>query len=418
MDINMLLKGVDCACGKHHTCDIGSVFVEKGAVKRLSALCEDFSSALIVADENTYGVAGKSVEEYALVVKSVIFSGKTVVIPNEEAIEKVTCALDGIDLIIAIGSGVMQDLCKYVSWRSGIPYYVVATAPSMDGYASSGAAMITDGMKVTYSAKVPEAIIADTEFIRTAPLEMIKAGYGDIIGKYSALSDWELGRIVNGEYFCPEIYKLTMDMVEKVLPLAEKLLERDEESVKVLMEALIIVGIAMSFADNSRPASGSEHHLSHYFEITGIVDGTKYLPHGIDVVFSTWVTSIIREELVKRAFPDNLFVEKNRCDEIKRVYKSVADGCIALQEKLGTYKANRIPTYVEHEKEIKEALAKVPTSHEIKAILDRIGLDLEDFFKTYSKEKICDAVRYAKDLKDRYTVLWMWYDMFGLEEVL
>lgn len=418
MDINKLLAGVDCSCGKHHTCDIGSVWVEKGAVARLEELCRDFSNALIVCDENTYAVAGKSVEKYAPVVKTVMFSGKTVVIPNEEAIEKVTKALEGIDLIIAIGSGVMQDLCKYVSWKSGIPYFVVATAPSMDGYASSGAAMITDGMKVTYSAKIPEAIIADTEFIRTAPIEMIKAGYGDIIGKYSALSDWELGRIVNGEYFCPEIYKLTMDMVEKVLPLAEKLLERDEESVKVLMEALIIVGIAMSFAGNSRPASGSEHHLSHYFEITGIVDGTEYLPHGIDVVFSTWATCLIREKLVNRPFSDKLFVEENKNEEIARVYKSVSDGCIALQEKLGTYKTNRVPAYIEHEKEIKELLKKVPTSDEIKAILDRIGLNLDDFFKTYSKEKICDAIRYAKDLKDRYTVLWMWYDMFGLEEVL
>ncbi len=418
MDINKLLKGVDCSCGKHHTCDIGSVYVEKGAVARLEEICHGFSSALIVCDENTYAVAGKSVEKYAPVKKAVMFSGKTVVIPNEDAIEEVTSSLEGIDLIIAIGSGVMQDLCKYVSWKSGIPYYVVATAPSMDGYASSGAAMITDGMKVTYSAKVPDAIIADTEFIATAPLEMIKAGYGDIIGKYSALCDWELGRIVNGEYFCPEIYKLTMDMVEKVLPLAEKLLSRDEESIKVLMEALIIVGIAMSFAGNSRPASGSEHHLSHYFEITGIVDGTEYLPHGIDVVFSTWATSLIREKLATRPFSDKLFVQADKDAEIKRVYKSVADGCIALQEKLGTYKTDRIPTYIKCEKEIKEVLAKVPSADEINAILDRIGLDLDDFFKTYSREKICDAIRYAKDLKDRYTVLWMWYDMFGLEEVL
>lgn len=156
-----------------------------------------------------------------------MFSGKTVVIPNDDAIESVEESLEGVDLILAVGSGVMQDLCKFISHKSGIPYFVVATAPSMDGYASSGAAMITDGMKVTYSAKVPDAIIADTDFLKTAPLEMIKAGYGDIIGKYSALCDWKLGQIVNGEYLCPEIYKLTLEMVEKVLPLSKKLLARD-----------------------------------------------------------------------------------------------------------------------------------------------------------------------------------------------
>jgi len=417
MDINKLLQGVDCSCGWHHDCNIGKVFVEKGAVSRLEEMCRTYKCILIVADENTWAVAGASVEKYVTVSKAVLFSGKAVVIPNEDAIASVEESLDGVDLILAVGSGVMQDLCKYVSHKSGIPYFVVATAPSMDGYASSGAAMITGGMKVTYSAKVPDAIIADTDFLKTAPLDMIKAGYGDIIGKYSALCDWKLGQIVNGEYFCDEIYKLTYDMVEKVLPLAKKLLTRDEESIKTLMEALIIVGIAMSFAGNSRPASGSEHHLSHFFEITGIVDGTDYLPHGIDVVFSTWVTSKIREMLLKKDFPSTVFVETDRNEQIRRVYKSVADGCIALQEKLGTYKADRVSVYKAREKEIKEILSSVPDSAEIKRILDEIELDTSIFYKAYPKEKIRDAIRYAKDLKDRYTVLWMWYDMFGLEEI-
>lgn len=183
------------------------------------------------------------------------------------------------------------------------------------------------------------------------------------------------------------------------------------------MEALIIVGIAMSFAGNSRPASGSEHHLSHYFEITGIVDGTDYLPHGIDVVFSTWITSKIREKLLEKDFPLTAFVEDDRNEQLRRVYKSVADGCIALQEKLGTYKADRVSVYKKKETKIKEVLKNVPDSRRIKEILDEIELDTKLFYSAYSKEKIRDAVRYAKDLKDRYTVLWMWYDMFGLEEI-
>ena len=173
----------------------------------------------------------------------------------------------------------------------------------MDGYASSGAAMITSGMKVTYSAKVPDGLVADTEVLKDAPIEMIKAGYGDIIGKYSALADWKLSNIVNGEYLCDYIYDLTYDMLNATLPLAEKLLMRDEDSVKTLMEALVGVGIAMAFAGNSRPASGSEHHLSHYFEITGIVDGEEYLPHGIDVAFSTVVTSKSEKKLSRSLFP-------------------------------------------------------------------------------------------------------------------
>ena len=420
MDINTILSGVDCTCGRKHECDISYVYVEKDAMKHLENICRGYQKILIVADENTYGAAGAKTEKYISEksVRKVIFPAKPLLIPNEDAIKTVTDNLSDTDLIIGIGSGVIQDLCKYVSNEQKIPYCVVATAPSMDGYASSGAAMITDGMKVTYSARVPYAIIADTEVIKDAPIEMIKAGYGDIIGKYSALNDWKLGALVNGEYFCSYIYELTYDMLLKVLPLAEKLLKRDEESVKTLMEALILVGIAMSFAGNSRPASGSEHHLSHYFEITGIVDGTDYLPHGIDVVYSTVITSMLREKIKRAPLPKKQFTmpENYRNSEISRVYKSVADGCIALQEKLGTYNDNRLERYVKNEAGIKEILAEAPTADQIISILDGIGLDLNEFYKTYSNAKIRDAVRYAKDLKDRYTVLWMYYDIFGIED--
>ena len=421
MDINELLKGLECSCGKKHECAIKYVFAENNAVSHLKDICKEFNHILIVADENTYKVAGSKTEKY-LSDKNIsrqIFPGTSILIPNESAIEAVQNKLNDIDLIIGIGSGVIQDLCKYVSHSSGIPYYIVATAPSMDGYASSGAAMITDGMKVTYSAKVPDAIIADTSILKDAPMEMIKAGYGDIIGKYSALNDWKLGKIVNNEYFCPYVYDLTYDMLKKVLPLAKSLLKRDEKSIQILTEALILVGIAMSFAGNSRPASGSEHHLSHFFEITGIIDNTEYLPHGIDVVFSTAITSEIREKILKSDFPKTQFVinQKTYKTEMERTYKSVSAGCIQLQEKLGTYKEQRTLIYKEKESEIKEILAECPTREDIEKILSEIELDIKDFYKTYSKEKISDAIHFAKDLKDRYTVLWMYYDMFGLEEI-
>lgn len=421
MNMQTLLKGMPCTCGREHTCAIEHVFVEHNAIARLPEICGDFQHILIVADENTYGVAGEKVEAYIgnKVIARQIFSGKTVLIPNEAAIEAVKGQLSGIDLIVGIGSGVIQDLCKYTSHFEGIPYYIVATAPSMDGYASSGAAMITEGMKVTYAAKVPEGIIADTSIIKDAPLEMIKAGYGDIVGKFSSLNDWKLAHIVNGEYFCQNIYDLTEKILRKTLPLSEKLLQRDEEAIRTLTEALIIVGIALSFVGNSRPASGSEHHLSHFFEITGIVNGEEYLPHGIDVAFSAIITSAIREKLRSKPFPRTGFVTDRAFyeQEMSRVYKSVAPGCIALQDSLGTYTADRMPAYLANEEKLKEILAEVPSEKEMTEILKGIGLELPLFHSYYSKDKLRDAVRYAKDLKDRYTVLWMYYDLYGLEEV-
>ena len=346
MDINSILNGVECSCGKFHKCDIEYVFVEKNAIKNLESICSEYGKILVVADENTYKAAGEKVEK-ALKDKSVekvIFSGEKILIPDENAIKSVQEKLTGADLILGVGSGVIQDLCKCVSFYEKMPYMIVATAPSMDGYASDGAAMILKGMKETVKAHLPRAIIADTDVLKDAPIDMIKAGYGDIIGKFSALCDWKLSHIINNEYFCQYIYDTTNQMIENTLKNPEGLLQRDEKSIKALMEALVIVGIMMSFAGTSRPASGSEHHLSHFFEIVGIIDDKPYFPHGIDVAYSTVVTAKVREKILKSDFPDEIFREDHK-QKIKEIYKSVSDECIVLQDKVGNYSADRLDIY-------------------------------------------------------------------------
>ena len=418
MDINKLLAGLDCACGKTHSCEIEWVYIEENAIERLRDRCTDYKNILLVADENTYSAAGDRTAA-ALKDKSIrkiIFTGSRILIPDEKAIERVQAELSNIDLIIGVGSGVIQDLCKFVSFYNKVPYMIVATAPSMDGYASNGAAMITDGMKVTYSAGLPLAIIADTTVIKNAPVDMIRSGYGDIIGKYSALNDWKLSSLVNDEYFCEYIYKLTSEQIERTIEVADKIMQRDEESIKRLTEALIVIGIMMSFAGSSRPASGSEHHLSHFFEITGIVDGAEYLPHGTDVAYSTFLTAELREKILSSEFPDKIYRESPEEYEktIKSIYKDCAKGCIDLQNKVGNYKKNRIDIYLRKENEIKEILSEMPSSSYIKKLLGDAGFDLDFFYDFYGREKIKNAVRYAKDLKDRYTVLWLYYDLWRL----
>lgn len=418
MDINKLLTGLDCTCGKRHSCEIERVYIEANAIQRLSDICTDYKNILLVADENTYSAAGDGTVAAlkGKTVRKIIFSGSRILIPDEKAIESVRAELSNIDLIIGIGSGVIQDLCKYVSFYNNVPYMIVATAPSMDGYASNGAAMITDGMKVTYSAGLPLAIIADTTVIKNAPIDMIRSGYGDIIGKYSALNDWKLSSIVNDEYFCEYIFNITFEQIERTIKVADKIMQRDEEGIKKLMEALIVIGIMMSFAGSSRPASGSEHHLSHFFEITGIIDGTESLPHGTDVAYSTFVTAELREKILSSEFPDNVFRESTEEYEkaMKSVYKDCAKGCIDLQNKVGNYKKNRIDVYLNKKNEIKEILSEMPSSLYIKNLLSDVGFGLDSFYDFYGEEKIKNAVRYAKDLKDRYTVLWLYYDLWRL----
>ena len=420
MDINNLLKGIECDCGKYHTCDIDYVYIESGAINHLSEICNNYNNILIVADENTFAAAGDktilAIEGKS--IEKLIFSGKEILVPNESAIKTVTEKLDDAEIIVGIGSGVIQDLCKYVSFFHNTPYVIVATAPSMDGYASNGAAMITDGMKVTYSAGLPIAIIGDVDVLKNAPIDMIKAGYGDVIGKFSALNDWKLSHLINNEYFCDYIYNLTYEQINATLDLAVGILKREEKSIKALMEALVVIGILMSFAGSSRPASGSEHHLSHFFEITGIINSEEYFPHGIDVAYSTVITSKIREKLLSQSFSDKICrpKENDYRSKMQKVYKSVADGCIELQKRIGRYKTDRSDIYKEKEAEIKKILAEAPSAEKIKELLSLVDLDIKEFYTLYNKEKLNDAILYAKDLKDRYTVLWMHYDYFGDEE--
>jgi glycerol-1-phosphate dehydrogenase [NAD(P)+] len=208
---------------------------------------------------------------------------------------------------------------------------------------------------------------------------------------------------------------VTFTMLKKTLELAEGLVNREEESVKVLMEALVIVGIAMAFVGSSRPASGSEHHLSHYFEITGIVRNEDYFTHGIDVAYSTVITAGLREKILNTPWPEKQFrLDRAQYEaEVKRIYGPVADGCIALQDKVGVYKKDMLSIYKAHEQQIRNILAEMPSAAQIEEMLSAVGLDMKEFYELYSEEKIADSLLYAKELKDRYTVLWLYYDLFG-----
>jgi len=416
-DIRELTKGIaGCACGRAHTCPIDIVEIASGVIERLDALCESFSRILLVADQNTWRVCGEhaaAVLGRRIADKIVFDTGDGVLVPDEAAIARINEHITAdIDLILGVGSGVINDLCKHTSFEHDLPYYIIATATSMDGYASVGSALILGGMKITLNARPPKAIIADPAVLKDAPMEMLQAGYGDIIGKYSCLNDWKLAACVRDEYFCQTVYDLTASQVERVRALADGIAARDEAAVAALMEALVVVGIAMAYVGNSRPASGSEHHFSHYFEITGILRNEPYLAHGIDVLYSAVATARLREEILAGKPLRRAFDASDWEREIARVYGTSADGVIALQKKLGWYEQDDAGVVTEKWDEICRILREAPGEDEMLALTRRIGLDYAAFEKLYGAEKIADARLYAKDLKDRYTVLWLYYVYF------
>ena len=412
MDIKALLNGNNsCTCKRAHTCDIRYVEIGNNVLEKIVDITADFSRIVLVADENTYPLCGDTISALIgekLAAKKIF--GKAIVVPNEASIAAIEAVMPAdTDLLVGIGSGVINDLCKHVSFIHNIRYVIVATAPSMDGYASVGAALTLGDMKVTLNARVPYAIVAESTIVGTAPVDMIQSGYGDIVGKYSCLNDWKLAHLINGEYFCQDVYNTVMDIVKQTEYTADALLARDPDAIGKLMEGLVVVGIMMSYVGNSRPASGSEHHLSHFFEITGLLDNRPYYLHGIDVLYSAAVTAALREKVLACKPPFAPFALDRAAWEadIARIYTKAADGVVELQDKIDFYSKLDTKQFTEKWDEICAILSEAPSKEQMEGYVQSIGLDMNEFYRFYGEETIANALRYAKDLKDRYTVLWM-----------
>ena len=304
LTINDLIGNkLDCECGNVHVMSTEYVVVEENAISKLPQIIEKlgYKNILIISDTNTNKVEGSKVNEYLvnskLNINSVIFNtSEKDLVPNEEAVGKILVhAQRGLEVIIAIGTGTLNDLAKFVSYKLDIPSMIVATAPSMDGFASTGAALIIENLKITYITDCPKVIIGDVNILKDAPIDMIVAGFGDIVGKYSALCDWKLSQLINNEYVCEVSYRMVENSLKKCIKNTQGIKNREKDSIKNLMEALVLTGIAMSYVGNSRPASGSEHHLSHYFEMMFQFEGKEPVLHGAKVGIATVITMKLRE---------------------------------------------------------------------------------------------------------------------------
>ncbi len=291
----------DCACGKTHSADINKIVIGDNALAELPEIAAQFKGgkAFLFSDSNTFKVCGERVttmlKEAGLSVTSYSFadSGHPLV-PDEAAIGRLVVEIPAdTALIVAIGSGVINDTARMLSYKLRLPYIIVATAPSMDGYASVVSPLIIEGYKRTYEAVYPYAIIGDTDIMLTAPDIMLQAGFGDILGKYTALSDWELSRAINDEYYCPVVASMMRKAIAAVTENAEGIAARKPAAALALMEALTLSGVAIGMVGNSRPASGAEHHFAHYWEIDALAHGNEHALHGNSVGAATYVSAYL-----------------------------------------------------------------------------------------------------------------------------
>ncbi len=166
-------------------------------------------------------------------------------------------------------------------------FCIFATAPSMDGFASDTAPIVENNFKTSWQAEQPEIILADTAVLAKAPAILKSSGFGDMVAKYIGLVDWKVAKLLIDEYYCEKVAAITEDAVKRIVALADRITSEDEEVAGAVMEALVLTGLAMKLARCSRPASGAEHVMSHYWECHKVIQGIWPEFHGRKVGVAT-----------------------------------------------------------------------------------------------------------------------------------
>lgn len=304
---------MDCICSqKVHTAPVECIEVSAGAVEKVADILKNYNRIFMVADENTYEVAGKRVEQllkekgkfsHKFILKSPAHPTDTNVgrVLIEAGIDRevydINAMSDLPDYILAVGSGSVNDICRMVSYRLGIEYGVVGTAPSMDGYASVVAPLLVGKTKTVYQCSIARHIIIDTAICKDAPYELLTAGVGDMIGKYIAILDWELSAMHTGEYFCKKIADMVLEVTSQCIDEAYTLAERKADSIEKIVNGLITSGMGIAYSGSSRPASGTEHMIGQTWEIMDLENGRELQLHGHDVGAATFVAISMYKKL-------------------------------------------------------------------------------------------------------------------------
>lgn len=436
LPIGELIKkdGFDCACGKHHAVDMEYIDISPGAVSRLPRALEKLSvkKPFLVSDKNTHEAAGKAVEAIlegqGMEFISYVFPQEGVIEPDELPVGQLCMAFEpSCDHIIAIGSGVINDVCKVLSKATGKNYIEVCTAPSMDGILANSSSMVVNGIKSTLYTTTPKALIADIDIIKNAPALMLQSGLGDMVAKYVSVFEWKLSNIITDEYYCPQVAALMRAAADKCVEAAQGLAKREEGAVQTVTEGLILSGIAMSFAQVSRPASGLEHYFSHMFDMFTLERGTPGSRHGVQVGIGTVLTlrlyDMIKNGAIKLSREKamaaiNAFDEAEWERKVRKIFGKTGDAVINLESSLKKNDKKRHHKRVERTLEnwqtIEEMIHRdLPSSESIVGILNEIGAPILPSDIGIDEELVRDAFTGSREIRDKYILTSLLWD-FGL----
>jgi glycerol-1-phosphate dehydrogenase [NAD(P)+] len=286
-----------------------NLVIESGAINKIDTVFrKEFaaSSAIVIADTNTYAAAGDAVysalEGAGINIEApFIFPGTPRLHADLERVTELKAHLNSHQAIpVAVGSGTINDITKFACTQLRRPYMIVATAASMDGYTSFGASISHAGFKKNVPCTAPRAVLADLEVLGNAPDEMITWGYGDLLSKVIAGADWILADELEIEQIDQDAWSMVMDPLPEWVSNPEGVKEKDPKVISNVLEGLVVTGLAMQVAKSSRVAAGSDHIIGHLWEMEELTTNKgEHIPHGLFIGVGTVVAAALYDVLLQ-----------------------------------------------------------------------------------------------------------------------
>jgi glycerol-1-phosphate dehydrogenase [NAD(P)+] len=364
----------------------------------------------VVSDRNTHGVLGARVER-ALASR---FTVQSIVLDagpraDETTVERVLAVLEPADLVIAVGSGTLNDLTKMIAFRRGCPQAVFATAPSMNGYTSLSASITTDGVKRSFRTHTPLGVYFDLRVLAAAPARLIRAGLGDSACRPTAQADWLLSHLLLDRPYREAPFALLADDERDVFAHSGALLAGDLGVMRHLVRTLVLSGFGMTICNGSFPASQGEHLLSHYVEMMRPAE----LPpsfHGEQIAVCTVAMAELQEQLLARDTPPVLRPTKVERDDVLQHFGPVIGDACWREFELKRFAADaidainaRLAQSWDHMRSRIRAVGAGAAA--LRAVLAAAGAPVEPRDVGWPPALFEHARRHAREIRNRYTFL-------------
>ena len=421
MDLEALKKSMEnCPCGKDHPFDLKGLEVDSGNLARVATLLDKYDfpkNIMVVTDKNALKASDgilKVLEDGGYKFKLKIYDDMKEARMVE--VDELRGLMQDVDGVLSVGSGSCNDICRYSTYLEKKEFAIFGTAPSMDGFASNSAPILKDGFKITYFCHQPSVIIADTKILAKAPVELKRAGFGDMMAKYIAMADWRIATLIYGEHYCARVADLVRDAMKQISALAPYVSCDDESAVKAIMEALALTGIAMQCTGTSRPASGAEHVVSHFWECKKIEKGLFADYHGKKVGVATLM---IAEIYHKVADMKNVKARKENVDwdAVKQAYgPNLIGDVMKLNNPTITEEIDPATINEKWDEVVKAIKEEIPPMDKLRELYAQAGAytTIED---VKVDEKLCeDGLRYHAFMRKRVNLTRL-MPMLGLDIV-